>query len=65
MREQDNAWKEKLRELKAQEEVERESALHSAVVEPVMEDVAEMLKASGDKVSDAGLETLAKWKLDL
>lgn len=65
MRQQDNAWKEKLRELKAQEETIQKSALHSAVVEPVMADVTEMLKASGDKVSDAGLETLAKWKLDL
>jgi hypothetical protein len=65
MREQDNAWKEKLRTLKAQEEVEREEALHREVVEPVMKDVAELLKASGDTVSDAGLETLAKWKIDL
>jgi hypothetical protein len=65
MREQDNAWKEKFRELKAQEETQRKSALHRAVVGPVMEDVAEMLKVSGDKVSDAGLMTLAKWKLDL
>jgi hypothetical protein len=51
--------------LKAQEEHEVEEALHRAVVEPVKADVAKMLGASGDKISDEGLEVLAKWKLNL
>jgi len=65
MRAQEEAWKEKLRALKAQEEHKREEALHVEVVDPVMEDIAKMLEASGDKVSKEGLEVLAKWKLDL
>ncbi len=65
MRAQEEAWKEKLRKLRAQEEVEREEALHKEVVDPVKADIAEMLARSGDKVSDEGLETLAKWKIDL
>ena len=65
MRAQEEAWKETLRELKAQEEHAREEALHDEVVQPVMDDVAKMLADSGDSVSPAGLETLAKWKLDL
>mmetsp|Transcript_72687 Transcript_72687/g.119798 ORF Transcript_72687/g.119798 Transcript_72687/m.119798 type:complete len:109 (+) Transcript_72687:52-378(+) len=65
MRAQEEAWKEKLRELKAMEEHEREEALHSAVVNPVMADVEAMLKTTGDSVSKDGLELLAKWKIDV
>ena len=65
MRAQEEAWKEKLRKLRAQEEAEREVAAHKEVVDPVKADIAEMLARSGDKISDEGLEILAKWKLDL
>ena len=65
MRAQEDAWKQKLRKLKEQEEHEKEENLHREVVEPVMADIAKMLEETGDKVSDAGLENLAKWKLDL
>jgi hypothetical protein len=65
MRAQEQAWRDKLSMLKAQEEHEVEEALHRAVVEPVKADVAKMLGASGDKISDEGLEVLAKWKLNL
>lgn len=65
MRAQEEEWKEKLRMLKAQEEVEKAETLHNDVVSPVKADIAAMLAQSGDKVSDGGLETLAKWKLDL
>jgi len=65
MRAQEDAWKEKLRKLRAQEETQQEEALHNEVVAPVKDDVAKMLAATGDKISDEGLETLAKWKLGL
>lgn len=65
MRAQEEAWKEKLRQLKAEEEHARSEAFTQEVLEPVMSDVSKMLEASGDKVSDEGLMTLAKWKLDL
>lgn len=65
MRAQEEAWKEKLRKLRAQEEVDREVSMHKEVVDPVKADIANMLARSGDKVSDEGLEILAKWKLDL
>ena len=65
MRAQEEAWKEKLRKLKAQEEAEREETMHKEVVDPVKADIAAMLARSGDKVSNEGLELLAKWKLDL
>lgn len=65
MRAQEEAWKEKLRKLKAQEEAEREEVMHNEVVDPVKADISKMLARSGDKISDAGLEILAKWKLDL
>ena len=65
MRAQEEAWKEKLRNLKAQEEHERAISHYEEVVRPVMKDVSKMLKGTGDSVSDEGLEMLSKWKLDL
>ena len=65
MRAKEEEWKEKLRQLKAKEESEQVEALHREVVDPVKADIAAMLSQSRDKISDEGLETLAKWKLDL
>lgn len=65
MRQQDEIWKKKLMQLKVEEEHLREEALHKEVLEPVMRDVAKMLEETGDRVSDAALENLSKWKLDL
>jgi hypothetical protein len=65
IKQQEEAWKEKLRALRAQEASQRKAEEHKVVVEPVMKDIADLLKASGDSVSDAGLEALAKWKLSL
>lgn len=63
MRTQDEAWKEKLRELKAMQEATKDKDLHDKVVEPVKADIAALLRTSGDSISNEGLETLAKWKL--
>lgn len=65
IRAQENAWKEKLQGLRAVEEHKREAAVHHDVVKPVMDDVSKMLAETGDSVSDAALENLTKWKLDL
>lgn len=65
MRAQTEAWKAKLRKIKEQEEAEREESLFREVVEPVTKDVAAMLEETGDKVSQEGLEALARWKLDV
>mmetsp|Transcript_132335 Transcript_132335/g.382573 ORF Transcript_132335/g.382573 Transcript_132335/m.382573 type:complete len:110 (+) Transcript_132335:129-458(+) len=65
MRAQEEAWKEKLRKLRHEEEVEKVEQLHNEVISPVKADIADMLKESGDKISDEGLEILAKWKLSL
>ena len=65
MRKQEEAWKEKLRVLRAQEAHEHDMKVHDEVVSPVMADVEAMLKETGDTVSQEGLEKLAKWKIDL
>jgi hypothetical protein len=65
MKQQEDAWKEKLRALKSQEEKSRDVAHHADVVDPVKKDIEKLLAATGDKVSDAGLEALAKFRLDL
>jgi hypothetical protein len=65
MKAQEEAWKEKLRTLKAQEAADRDAAHHADVVDPVKADIAKLLAETGDKVSDAGLEALAKFRLDL
>jgi hypothetical protein len=51
--------------LRAEEEVTKVQELHDQVVEPVKENIAQMLRSSGDSISDQGLEALAKWKLGL
>ena len=65
MRQQEEAWKEKLRQLTAQEASEQDQQIHDEVVSPVMADIEAMLKETGDSVSKEGLEKLAKWKIDL
>ena len=65
MKQQEEAWKEKLRALKAQEEASRDASHHAEVVSPVKEDIKKLLAETGDEVSDAGLEALAKFRLDL
>ena len=42
-----------------------EEAKFSEAIAPAMVEAEQILKASGDTVSNAGLEALARWKLDL
>lgn len=53
--------------LHSQEESEQEQglAVFEEVVAPAMVECQELLKKTGDTVSDQGLELLAKWKLGM
>ena len=44
---------------------EQEMMVFEEVVAPAMVECQELLKKSGDSVSDQGLELLAKWKLGM
>ena len=44
---------------------QQELHVFEEVVAPAMVEAQELLKASGDTVSPAGLEILAKWKLGM
>mmetsp|Transcript_48809 Transcript_48809/g.118122 ORF Transcript_48809/g.118122 Transcript_48809/m.118122 type:complete len:123 (+) Transcript_48809:160-528(+) len=65
MKQQENEWKEKLRALKEQEAKDRNVAHQLEVVDPVKKDIEALLAETGDKISDEGLEALAKFRLDL
>lgn len=56
----------RMKQLKIEEEEYiRERTLQTELVEPAMQDVAKILEETGDSVSDAALQNLSKWKLDL
>ena len=65
LKQQEEKWLEKLRALKAVEEEDRRAKHHAEVVDPVKVDIAAILSQTGDKISDDGLENLAKFRLDL
>ena len=65
MKQQEDAWKAKLRALKEQEAKDRQAEHQAEVVDPVKKDIEALLAQTGDKVSDEGLEALAKFRLDL
>jgi hypothetical protein len=65
MKQQEETWKAKLRALREQEEKDRQASHQAEVVDPVKKDIETLLAKTGDKVSDAGLEALAKFRLDL
>eukprot|EP00537_Pseudo-nitzschia_pungens_P007586 CAMPEP_0172358672 /NCGR_PEP_ID=MMETSP1060-20121228/2963_1 /TAXON_ID=37318 /ORGANISM="Pseudo-nitzschia pungens, Strain cf. cingulata" /LENGTH=113 /DNA_ID=CAMNT_0013079989 /DNA_START=310 /DNA_END=651 /DNA_ORIENTATION=- len=65
LKQQEDKWCEKLRALRAQEESARVKSQHDEVVEPVKKHLAEILAETGDEISDAGLENLAKFRLSL
>lgn len=61
MRELEKAFFEKRKAELAANEHEQ----YKQKIAPAMAEVQEALKKSGDKISDAGLEALARWKLGL
>lgn len=65
MREQEKEFFEKKKAAAAKEMLAQELAVYEEAIAPAMVEAQEALKKTGDKVSDAGLEALAKWKLHL
>lgn len=65
LKQQEEQWRQNLQALRAQEESKREKRHQEEVVEPVKKHLEEILAASGDKISDEGLENLAKFRLSL
>ena len=65
MRKQEEAWKEKLRAIRQQEHVDEEERIHAEVIVPVMNEISNAILTDKDRISSAGLERLAKWKLNI
>ncbi|CAB9525420.1 expressed unknown protein [Seminavis robusta] len=65
VREQEQKFLENKKAEKAAAAHEQELVVFEEVVAPAMVECQEVLKVSGDSVSDAGLEALAKWKLGM
>ena len=63
LKQQEEKWCENLRAQRAQEEYVREVKYHEQVVEPIKKDFADLLAKTGDRISDEGLENLAKSRL--
>jgi len=64
LQQQEEKWREHMRELRLKEEHLNEQRLHEQVVEPVKNDFANLLAKTGDTVSEEGLENLAKSRLN-
>ena len=64
LQQQEEKWREHMRELRLKEEHLNEQRLHEQVVEPVKRDFANLLAKTGDTVSEEGLENLAKLRLN-
>jgi hypothetical protein len=65
IREQEKEFFRKKKAILADKMAAQEEALFQEAIAPAMVEAQEALKKSGDKVSDAGLEALARWKLEL
>lgn len=65
MREQEKKFFEKKKKELEAKMHEQELAIFQETIAPSMAQAEVLLKKTGDKVSDAGLEALARWKLDM
>jgi hypothetical protein len=65
IRQQEMKFYERKREQAQHEMAEKELVYFRETIAPAMTQAQELLKVSGDNVSDAGLEALARWKLNL
>jgi NADH:ubiquinone oxidoreductase subunit E len=63
IRQQEMKFYERKREQAQHEMAEKELQYFRDTIAPAMAQAQELLKASGDTVSDAGLEAVARWKL--
>ena len=65
MREQEKRFIESKKKAMAEKMHAEEEAMFTETIAPVMVEAEQLLKKSKDKVSNEGLEALARWKLDL
>ena len=65
MREQEKQFIEAKKKSMAEKMHAQEEAKFAEAIAPAMVEAEQLLKKSKDKVSNEGLEALARWKLDL
>lgn len=66
MREQEKQYIARKKQEMASAMKENEEAVFAETIAPTMAEVSLILENSGDKqISDAGLEAIARWKLDM
>lgn len=63
MRQQEKEWIEKLKVQHELETTAKQQAFRKKVVQPIMEELRELLKETGDEVSEEALQRLAMSKL--
>jgi hypothetical protein len=62
MQQQEAEWLEQVRQLHAKQDALRQQVFHKKYIQPVMDEVQELLRETGDSISPQGLERLAQWK---
>ena len=65
MREQEKKFFERKKKEMAEKMKEEEAAVFEETIAPAMAEAHVRLEKTGDSVSDAGLESIARWKLDM
>lgn len=65
MREQEKKFFERKKAEMAEKMHEQEASIFQEVIAPAMAEAENVLSKTGDSVSDAGLEAIARWKLDM
>jgi NAD/NADP transhydrogenase alpha subunit len=65
MREQEKKFIENKKKEMTEKMREEDVIIFQAAIAPAMAAIQVMLKSTNDKVSNAGLEAIARWKLDL
>ena len=63
MRQQEKEWIEKLKVQQELETTAKQQAFQKKVVQPVKDELRELLKETGDEISDEALQRLAMSKL--
>lgn len=64
MREQEKKFFENKKKEMAEKMHHEDAVIFQEAIAPAMAEIQEILKSTDDKVSNAGLEAIARWKLD-
>jgi hypothetical protein len=64
MREQEKKFFENKKKEMAEKMHHEDAVIFQEAIAPAMAEIQEILKYTDDKVSNAGLEAIARWKLD-